>query len=111
MQDKVVIITGASSGIGRAATKLFAKKGAKVVAVGRNEKEFSSLREELQEFSGSLKTVFADLRETSQIDRLVTNTIDNFKKLDVLINAAGIIANGTIETTSLDDWDKMMNNN
>ncbi|MBX7174361.1 MAG: glucose 1-dehydrogenase [Pyrinomonadaceae bacterium] len=111
MQDKVVIITGASSGIGRAATKLFAKNGAKVVAVGRNEKELSSLREDLQEFPGSLKTVFADLRETSQIDRLVTNTIDNFKKLDVLVNAAGIIANGTIENTSLDDWDKMMNIN
>lgn len=108
MLDKVVIITGASSGIGKATAKLFAENGAKVVAVGRNDKELNSLKEEV---SGSLKPVFADLREPSQIDRLITNTIDNFKRLDILINAAGIIGNGSVENTSLEDWDKMMNIN
>lgn len=111
MQDKVIIITGASSGIGRATAKLFVENGAKVVAVGRNEKELGSLRDELNEHKELIKPVFADLSETSQIDRLITNTIDSHKKLDVLINAAGIIGNGSIETTSLDDWDKMLNIN
>lgn len=111
MKDKVVIITGASSGIGRAAAKLFAKNKAKVIAVGRNEKELSSLRDEIQDKKGFVKTVFADLKEISQIDRVVTDTFENFKKIDVLVNAAGIIANGSIENTELADWDKMMNIN
>jgi NAD(P)-dependent dehydrogenase (short-subunit alcohol dehydrogenase family) len=111
MKDKVVIVTGASSGIGRATAKLLAKNKAKVIAVGRNEKELSSLRDEIQEKNGSVKTVLTDLGETSQVDRLITDTIENFKRLDVLINAAGIIANGSIETTELNDWDKMMHIN
>jgi NAD(P)-dependent dehydrogenase (short-subunit alcohol dehydrogenase family) len=111
MKDKVVIVTGASSGIGRATAKLLAKNKAKVIAVGRNEKELSSLRDEIQEKNGSVKTVLTDLSETSQVDRLITDTIENFKRLDVLINAAGIIANGSIETTELNDWDKMMHIN
>ena len=111
MQNKVVIITGASSGIGRAAALLFAKKGSKVIAIGRNSKELSSLKEEFDEKKGSIKTVLADLLETTQIDKLVTDVVDSFGQIDVLINSAGIIANGSIETTSLDDWDKMMNIN
>lgn len=111
MKDKVVIVTGASSGIGRATAKLFAKNKAKVVAVGRNEKELSSLRDEIHEKKGSIKMVLADLGETSQVDRLITDTVENFKYVDVLVNAAGIIANGSIETTELADWDKMMNIN
>src|SRR5436305_13171255 len=111
MQNKVAIITGASSGIGRAAALLFAKKGTKVIAVGRNSKELAVLKDEFIEKKGSIKTVLADLSETSQVDKLVTDAIDNFGQIDVLVNAAGIILNGSIETTSLGDWDKMMNIN
>lgn len=111
MKEKVVIVTGASSGIGRATAKLFAKNKAKVIAVGRNEKELSSLRDEIQKKNGFVKTVFADLKEISQIDRLVTDTFEQFKQIDILVNAAGIIANGSVENTELADWDKMMNIN
>ncbi len=111
MQNKVVIITGASSGIGRETAKLFAKNGAKVVAVGRNNKELNDLRDEIQADNGSLKPIFADLSEPSQIDKLVTTTIDTFERLDIVVNAAGIIANGSIETTTLEDWDTMFNLN
>jgi NAD(P)-dependent dehydrogenase (short-subunit alcohol dehydrogenase family) len=111
MQEKVVIITGASSGIGRATALLFAENGAKVIAIGRNEKELGALRDEAHEKNGFIKTVLADVTETRQVDKLVTDTIDNFGQLDVLVNAAGIIANGSIENTELDNWDKMMNVN
>jgi NAD(P)-dependent dehydrogenase (short-subunit alcohol dehydrogenase family) len=111
MKDKVVIITGASSGIGRAAALLFAKNGANVVASGRNDKELNLLREEAQNKKGTLKIHLADIRETTQVERLVNETIGSLGQIDVLINSAGIIANGNIENTTLDDWDKMMDIN
>lgn len=111
MKDKIVIITGASSGIGRASALKFGNSGAKVVAVGRNEKELSLLKSESQNAEVEIKPHLADLGEISQVERLVTQTIEQFGQIDVLINSAGIIANGSIENTSLDDWDKMMNIN
>lgn len=111
MHEKVCIITGGSSGIGRAAALLFVENGAKVVAVGRSEKELNSLRDEAQGCAGTLKIQFADVTEATQIEKVVVNTIDAFGQIDVLVNAAGIILNGSIENTTLDDWDKMMNIN
>ena len=53
----------------------------------------------------------ADVTETTQVDRVVTETVDSFGQIDVLVNAAGIIKSGSIEDTTLDDWDKMLNIN
>lgn len=111
MREKVVIITGASSGIGRATALLFAENGAKVVAVGRNEKELNALRDEALEKDGTIKIHLADIRETTQVERFFSYMTENFGQIDVLVNAAGIISNGSIENTRLDDWDKMMSIN
>lgn len=111
MNEKVVIVTGASSGIGRAAALLFAKNGAQVIALGRNEKELGSLRDETRNYKKKIKIHLTDLRETIQIERFLTDTVEQFGQLDVLINSAGIIFNGSVETTSLDDWDKMLSIN
>jgi NAD(P)-dependent dehydrogenase (short-subunit alcohol dehydrogenase family) len=108
MQGKVVVVTGASSGIGRAAALVFAKNKATVVAVGRNEGELVGLSTELKKGSGSIKPHLADVTEHSQIERIVNDTKDKFGKIDVLVNSAGIIMMGSIETTTLDDWDKLM---
>jgi len=111
MQGKVAIVTGASSGIGRAAAAVFARNGATVVAVGRSEKELKALSKEVKSGSGSMRPQLADLRELSQLERVVTETIDNHGQLDCLVNAAGIISNGTIETTTSDEWDRLMDIN
>jgi NAD(P)-dependent dehydrogenase (short-subunit alcohol dehydrogenase family) len=111
MQEKVAIVTGASSGIGRATALLFAERGIKVVGIGRNEKELTALRQEAKEKNGVLRTHLADIQENSQVERLIIETVEAFGGIDVLVNAAGIIANGSIETTTLDEWDKMMNIN
>jgi NAD(P)-dependent dehydrogenase (short-subunit alcohol dehydrogenase family) len=111
MKDKVAVVTGASSGIGRATALLFARNGVDVVAVGRNEGELNALRDETRESSGSVKIHLGDITETSQVDRLISETIDGFGRIDILVNAAGIIKNGNIENTTLDEWDKMMNVN
>lgn len=111
MQGKVVIVTGASSGIGRAAAQLFAAKGATVVAVGRNEKELVALSAGRTSKKGSIKPHLADVNEMSQLERIASEAVHNFGRIDVLVNSAGIIKNGTIETTTLDDWDKMLHIN
>ena len=111
MQGKIAIVTGASSGIGRAVAAVFAQNGATVVAVGRSEKELKELSKEVRSASGSVKPHLADLHEQSQLERVVTETMDNHRQIDCLVNAAGIIKNGTIETTTVDDWDRVMDIN
>jgi NAD(P)-dependent dehydrogenase (short-subunit alcohol dehydrogenase family) len=111
MNDKVALITGASSGIGRATARTFAANGYSVVAFGRNEVELGSLRDEARDTKGSIRIHLGDITETSHVDRLVSETIDNLGQIDVLVNAAGIIKTGNILDTTLDEWDKMMNIN
>src|SRR5687767_13416346 len=111
MKDKVAVVTGASSGIGRATALLLARNGCDVVAVGRNEVELNALRDEARDAAGSVKIHLGDITETSQVDRLISETIDAFGRIDILVNAAGIIKTGNIENTTLDEWDKMMNVN
>ncbi|HMQ02714.1 MAG TPA: glucose 1-dehydrogenase [Pyrinomonadaceae bacterium] len=111
MNEKVAIVTGATSGIGRAVSVKLAAEGAKVVAVGRNEADLGQLRDEVQNSGGNLRPHLAEVTEVSQVDRLVTETIDVFGRIDILVNAAGIIRNGSITDTPLDEWDKVMNVN
>jgi NAD(P)-dependent dehydrogenase (short-subunit alcohol dehydrogenase family) len=111
MEGKIALITGASSGIGRATALIFAQNGANVVAVGRNESELNALRDEAAGLKGTIRPHLADVTELTQVDRLVTETVDNLGQLDVLVNAAGIIKSGSLETTTLDEWDKMLNIN
>ena len=111
MQGKVVIVTGASSGIGYATALKFSEMGASVVAVGRNESELKALRGEAAEFEGKIKEQLTDLREHNQIDRLLISVLDNFGQIDVVVNSAGIIANGSIMDTEMDNWDKMLDIN
>lgn len=111
MNGKVAVVTGASSGIGRATASLLASNGASVVAVGRNEGDLNSLRDDARGFAGTIRIHLADITENSQVDRLVSETIQHLGQIDVLINSAGILKTGSIEDTTLDDWDKMMNIN
>lgn len=111
LSEKVAIVTGATSGIGRATARLFAINGASVVAVGRNETELGHLRDETREGFGSIRAHLADVTELSQVDRLISETAAHFGRIDILVNAAGIIKNGNIENTTLDEWDKMLNIN
>jgi NAD(P)-dependent dehydrogenase (short-subunit alcohol dehydrogenase family) len=111
MQGKVVVVTGASSGIGRSTALLFASHGATVVAVGRNEKELKLLVKQLGQGDGTIKPHLADLSEMSQLERVVSEVIHKHSRIDVLVNSAGVIKNGSVESTTLDDWDKMMHLN
>jgi len=111
MLDKVAIITGATSGIGRASAVKFARKDYRVVAVGRNQTELDLLRDEISSGCGVVKTEIADLSDVLHIEKLVANVIDEFGRIDVLVNSAGIIAMGSVLDTTLENWDDMMNIN
>lgn len=104
---KSVIVTGATSGIGRAVALRFAEGDAHVVAIGRNQKALDQLKDEIEE----LLVIKADVTNPEEVQRAVAQAIDAFGHLDVLVNAAGHISSGTIETTSLAAWDAMMNVN
>jgi short-subunit dehydrogenase len=88
MQGKVVIVTGASSGIGRAAALLFANKGSKVVAIGRSEKELLTLGKGVKSKTGSINIHLADMTQMSQLERIASETVHNYGQIDVLINSA-----------------------
>jgi NAD(P)-dependent dehydrogenase (short-subunit alcohol dehydrogenase family) len=102
---KVVVVTGATSGIGMAAALKFAEQGARVAAVGRKKDVLAKIARP------NIKTYAADLLNEEQTAGLVKSIIGDLGGIDILINAAGIIANGTIENTTLADYDVMMDIN
>lgn len=108
MKGKVALVTGASSGIGFSTAVKFAGAGAKVVAAGRNEGALGRLRDQCIELPGEVRIQFVDLRESTQVERLVTDSVDAFGKLDILVNSAGIIGSGSVENTSMEDWNRML---
>jgi NAD(P)-dependent dehydrogenase (short-subunit alcohol dehydrogenase family) len=111
LTGKVALVTGATSGIGRATALRLAEAGARVASVGRNHDHLTEVITEIQERGGEGLAIRADVTEESSARQIVAQTVERFGALDVLVNAAGHIANGTIEDTPLAVWDAMMNIN
>ena len=108
---KVALVTGATSGIGQACAIAFAEAGAKVACVGRKEDALRDVAARISGFDTEALTLTADLSSSGEAERVVNETVKTFGGIDVLVNAAGHISSGTIETTSLEAWDEMMNVN
>ncbi len=89
MSTQVVLITGALTGIGRAAAVAFAKKGAKVVVAGRRDEAGKALVNELRSFGSEAEFINADVRKEDDIRALVDKTVARFGRLDVAVNNAG----------------------
>ncbi len=110
LKNKVVLITGATSGIGLEAARKFAEQKAKILITGRNIEKLKQLQKELTLLTKS-HYIQGDLTNQTFRNELIDFTINKFSGLDVLINSAGIIGSGTIENTSMDEFDKMMDIN
>jgi NAD(P)-dependent dehydrogenase (short-subunit alcohol dehydrogenase family) len=106
--DKVAIVTGASSGIGRAAALAFSEAGASVVAVGRDKRELESAIAEVGHHSGPVIAVVADLTTAEAPESVVSAAVARFGAIDVLVNAAGMIGFGSSDQTTDEQWDRVM---
>ncbi|MEP0855727.1 SDR family NAD(P)-dependent oxidoreductase [Trichocoleus sp. DQ-U1] len=105
--DKVALITGAGSGIGKAAAVLLAKEGAKIAALGRTEDELNEVVAQIQQAGGEAMPVLADISETEEMQQAVQQVINQWGRLDIVFANAGI--NGVwapIEELEPEEWDK-----
>lgn len=111
-KDKVAIITGGTSGIGRDTAILFAKTGAKVVVAGRREKEGQEVVDAIHGAGGEALFVKTDVAKTTDVQALVQRTVQKFGRLDVAFNNAGIEGNWIpIAEQSEEDWDRTIDIN
>lgn len=111
MKDKVVLITGGTSGIGRACAQVFGQAGAKVVITGRNEARLQETSEELQRLGIDHRTVRADVGNEADSRRAVEETIAAYGRLDVLLNNAGISMRALFQDAELDVIQQLMQTN
>lgn len=102
MKDKVVIITGASQGLGKELSLQLGKLGAKIALVSRNEKLLSEVKKEIVDAGGIAEYFVCDVTDVDQINSSVSKILDTFKTVDVLVNNAGVWTNDKLETKNKD---------
>lgn len=111
MQGKVIIITGASSGIGEASAKLLASKGAKVVLGARREDRLKTLAEEIRAAGGDAVYQVLDVTSQADNDAIVKLAKDTYGKVDVVFLNAGIMPSSPLSALKTDDWHEMVDIN
>jgi NADP-dependent 3-hydroxy acid dehydrogenase YdfG len=111
IQDKVVVITGASSGLGEATARHLVSQGACVVLGARREDRIRSLAGELTSKGGKAIAVATDVTDRQQVKRLVDVAVKTYGRVDVMINNAGLMPQSPLERLKIDDWDRMIDVN
>jgi len=112
MSERVVLVTGALTGIGRATAMAFAREGAAVVVSGRRDKDGKTLAAELRELGGEAEYIRADVSIEDDVRALVEGTVKTFGKLDVAVNNAGFTGNpGPLATQTLEGYNAVFGPN
>jgi acetoacetyl-CoA reductase len=109
LQEAVVVVTGASRGLGRAIAEELGRNGTKVVVnYSRSKEPAEELVQEISENGGEAIAVQADVSDPEQAQSLIDQTIERFRRIDVLVNNAGINVDRTLKKLSVEDWDKVI---
>ncbi|MDC1152839.1 SDR family NAD(P)-dependent oxidoreductase [Nitrospinaceae bacterium] len=108
LKDKTAIITGGGTGIGLATARAFCQEGAKVILFGRRKEK---LEKAVEKLGGSAIIVQGDMTNNNDLDKLINETLHNFKKIDVLVNNAGLFNGSPLHEISDSQWDEIMDIN
>jgi NAD(P)-dependent dehydrogenase (short-subunit alcohol dehydrogenase family) len=112
MKNKVALITGASSGIGRATAELFSERGVSVVVAARRGAELEELVEGIKNRGGKARAIVADMSKSADVEQMVAHALKEFGRLDYAVNNAGIEgAFSPIVDLSEEEWDRVQNTN
>ena len=110
-KNKVVVITGASSGIGEAAAEQFAKKGANIVLVARRKDRLEEVERKLSKYTIKILVQVCDVSDKQQVKQMSEKVIDTFSRIDILVNNAGFVIYGKVEELSIEDIESQMQTN
>ena len=110
-KNKVVVITGASSGIGEAAAEQFAKRGANLVLVARRKEKLEQVEQKLSKYSIKTLIQVCDVSDKQQVKQMSEKVIETFSKIDILVNNAGFVIYGKVEELSIEDIESQMKTN
>jgi NAD(P)-dependent dehydrogenase (short-subunit alcohol dehydrogenase family) len=112
LDDRVAIITGSSRGLGKAMASALAGAGANVVITSRHLNEAQATADEIKNSTGRRAIALeVDVSQQPQVERMVTQTLNEFGRIDILINNAGLNIRGPIEELKMDDWTQVLNTN
>ncbi len=111
LAGKVAIVTGAASGIGKATAMLCAREGASVVLADISDSEGCEVERQIRNAGGEATFIHSDVSKEPDVQNLIRQTIEKHRKLDILVNNVGILLEGSITTTSPEDWQRVLDIN
>jgi len=111
MKNKVVIVTGGSSGLGKYMAKDFVEHGAKVVITGRNEERLEEAKKEMMNGKGEVYPIQMDVSNVLEIHRTVETTLEKWGRIDVLVNNAGVRLTTKVEDITEEEWNNIISIN